>query len=54
VGAIFWWFLLTGFVSLFHRKLSQPTMRWVNWTLGTIIMVLGFLAFLSIVYMSAA
>ena len=53
VGAILWWFLLTGFVSLFHRKLSQSTVRWVNRTSGAIIMIVGFLAFLSIMYMSA-
>ncbi len=53
VGAILWWFLLTGCVSLLHRKLSQSAMRWVNRTSGAIIMVLGFLAFLSIIYMIA-
>jgi threonine/homoserine/homoserine lactone efflux protein len=47
VGAVLWWFLLTGCVSLLHRKLTQETMRWVNRISGTIVMVLGLLAFLS-------
>jgi threonine/homoserine/homoserine lactone efflux protein len=50
VGAVLWWFLLTGAVSRLHRRLSQETMRWVNRVSGTIIMVLGFLAFLSTTY----
>jgi len=49
-GAILWWFLLTGAVSLLHRRLSQETMRWVNRVSGAIIMVLGFLAFASTIY----
>jgi threonine/homoserine/homoserine lactone efflux protein len=47
VGAVFWWFLLTGCVSLLHRKLTQETIRWVNRISGTIVMILGLLAFLS-------
>jgi threonine/homoserine/homoserine lactone efflux protein len=47
VGAVLWWFFLTGCVSLLHRKLTQETMRWVNRISGTIVMVLGLLAFLS-------
>jgi threonine/homoserine/homoserine lactone efflux protein len=50
VGAVAWWFLLSGAVSRLHRRLSQKTMRWVNRLSGTIIMVLGFLAFVSTVY----
>jgi len=50
VGAVLWWFLLTGAVSRLHRRLSQDTMRWLNRVSGTIIMVLGVLAFLSAVY----
>ena len=49
VGAVLWWFLLTGCVSLLHRKLTQKTIRWVNRISGTIVMVLGLLAFLSAV-----
>ena len=48
VGAVLWWFLLTGCVSLLHRKLTQETIRWVNRISGTIVMVLGLLAFLSV------
>ncbi len=48
-GAVLWWFLLTGCVSLLHRKLTQKTIRWVNQISGTIVMVLGLLAFLSAV-----
>ncbi len=47
VGAVLWWFLLTGCVSLLHHKLTQETIRWVNRISGTIVMVLGLLAFLS-------
>jgi threonine/homoserine/homoserine lactone efflux protein len=50
VGAVAWWFLLTGAVSRLHRRLSQEAMRWVNRVSGTIIMVLGFLAFASTIY----
>ena len=48
-GAVLWWFLLTGCVSLLHRKLTQKTIRWVNRISGTIVMVLGLLAFLNAV-----
>jgi len=48
VGAVLWWFLLTGCVSLLHHKLTQETIRWVNRISGTIVMVLGLLAFLSV------
>jgi threonine/homoserine/homoserine lactone efflux protein len=48
-GAVLWWFFLTGCVSLLHRRLTQKTLRWVNRTSGTIVMVLGLLAFLSAV-----
>ena len=46
-GAVLWWFLLTGCVSLLHRRLTQKTIRWVNRISGTIVMVLGLLAFLN-------
>jgi threonine/homoserine/homoserine lactone efflux protein len=49
VGAVLWWLLLTGCVSLLHRKLTQKTIRWVNRISGTIVMVLGLLAFLNAV-----
>lgn len=48
-GAVLWWFLLTGCVSLLHRKLTPGTIRWTNRISGTIVMVLGLLAFLSAV-----
>ncbi len=48
-GAVLWWFLLTGCVSLLHRRLTQETIRWVNRISGTIVMVLGLLAFLNAV-----
>ncbi|HME44465.1 MAG TPA: LysE family transporter [Syntrophorhabdales bacterium] len=48
-GAVLWWFLLTGCVSLLHRRLTQKTIRWVNRISGTIVMVLGLLAFLNAV-----
>ena len=47
LGAVLWWFILTGCVSLLHRKLTQEAIRWVNRISGTIVMVLGLLAFLS-------
>ncbi len=50
-GAILWWFLLTDCVSLLHRRLSLSTMLWVNRVSGSIIMLLGLVAFLSIAYM---
>ena len=46
-GAVLWWFLLTGCVSLLHRRLTQSTISWVNRISGTIVMVLGLLAFLN-------
>jgi len=46
-GAVLWWFVLTGCVSLLHRRLTEKTLRWVNRTSGTIVMALGLLAFLN-------
>ncbi len=47
-GAVLWWFLVTGCVSLLHRRLTQGTIRWTNRISGTIVVALGLVAFLNV------
>lgn len=47
-GASFWWFCLTTAVSLLRKKFRPRHLLWMNRTSGTIIVLLGALAILSI------
>jgi threonine/homoserine/homoserine lactone efflux protein len=41
VGAAFWWFLVTTFAGLFHRKISPTNLLWFSRIAGIIIIAFG-------------
>ena len=48
LGSALWWVILSGGVSILRTKLNTQALRWVNRISGTIIMVFGLLALLSL------
>jgi threonine/homoserine/homoserine lactone efflux protein len=48
IGSALWWFLLSGGVSLFRRRLNSHALRWVNIISGLIIMGFGLIALFSL------
>jgi threonine/homoserine/homoserine lactone efflux protein len=40
LGAIFWWFLLTGIVSLFRKQINTKVYHWFNKTAGATIVII--------------
>jgi len=49
IGSATWWFILSGITSLFQKKLSLQLLLWVNRISGTIIILFGMLALISLV-----
>lgn len=43
-GSALWWFILSGFMSLYRTKIKTHQLRWVNQVSGLIILVFGFVA----------
>lgn len=48
IGSALWWFLLSGGVSLFRKRLNSHALRWVNRISGLIIMGFGLIALFSL------
>ena len=48
LGSALWWVILSSGVSILRTKLNTQALRWVNRISGTIIMVFGLLALLSL------
>ena len=48
MGSALWWVILSSGVSILRTKLNTQALRWVNRISGTIIMVFGLLALLSL------
>jgi threonine/homoserine/homoserine lactone efflux protein len=47
-GAAAWWFLLTTFAGLFHRKISPENLRWITKIAGIAIIGFGVFIFLDL------
>ncbi len=43
LGSCTWWFVLSGFTSLFRKKISENSMLWINRISGAIIFTFGVL-----------
>jgi len=48
LGSAFWWFILSGAVSIFRAKFGARQMQWVNRVSGVVILAFGVLAFVSL------
>ncbi len=48
LGSALWWLILSEGVTLFRKKISQETMKWINRIAGTIIMGFGIITLLSL------
>lgn len=48
LGSAAWWFLLSWFASLFRNKLNTTSLLWLNRLSGSIIILFGVLAFVSL------
>lgn len=48
LGSAFWWFLLSGGISLIRRRLSAGGMRWVNRISGAMLTLFGVGALVSV------
>jgi threonine/homoserine/homoserine lactone efflux protein len=40
-GSALWWLTLTAFVGLFHTKIDERVMRWINWISGFLVGAFG-------------
>lgn len=40
-GSALWWLTLTAFVGLFHTKIDERVMRWINWISGFLVAAFG-------------
>lgn len=47
-GSATWWLVLSGSVSMLRRKVTQRVMMWINRISGTIIIVFGIVAVVSL------
>lgn len=45
-GATVWWFILSGILSFFHRKLNSQGLMWINKCSGALIVVFGIMILL--------
>ena len=48
LGSTLWWCLLTGGVSLLRRKFTSQWLLWINRISGSVILLFGLLALLSL------
>lgn len=48
IGSALWWLLLSGVVSLVRHRLSPAIMRWINRGAGTLLLIFGAIALLSL------
>lgn len=48
MGSAAWWLLLSGAVGMFRASFKPALLRWVNRVSGTIIIVFGIIALISI------
>jgi len=40
-GSALWWLTLTAFVGIFHHKIDEKVMRWINWISGFLVAAFG-------------
>ncbi len=48
-GSALWWFILSGCASVFRRKITPNTLRWINRISGVVIVGFGLFALLSVI-----
>jgi arginine exporter protein ArgO len=41
LGSAFWWFLLSGGVSLFRSRFNEKALKWVNRITGFLLLLFG-------------
>jgi threonine/homoserine/homoserine lactone efflux protein len=49
LGSAFWWFLLSGFISMFQGKINDIALSWVNRISGIILFGFGIYSIISLI-----